>query len=371
MIRFNQPSIVSCAVLLMLLSGVYALAGNTYFVLLAGGNGERLWPLSNEQTPKQLLLLGPDGSLLTQAIDRISPLANKSAIWVSTTEKHEHRIRSAVGTKVGTVLVEPGARNTAPAILYCCMKIHATDPDATVVFLPADAFIPKREWPTFTDYLATAIDHAQGSSDIVLLGLKPAYPATGYGYIEYDVAHSKTNNPPYHVTHFREKPSYDVAQQYLEDGNKLWNIGTFVGRVQTFIDEYQKAAPEIYLAMCRYIQGIGRYEDVPKDSIDYAVTERSKSVSVLPVDVSWCDVGNIEVFLTLKQEYSTLHANFVSVDARNNLVDVPGQTVALVGVHDLCVVQANGALLITKRDQAEQVRSVVDLLRQSGYALSH
>lgn len=336
-----------------------------YYVLLAGGNGERLWPLSNEAKPKQLLPLGPDGTLLGQAIDRISAITDKKHIWVSTTEKHAAQIRSVVGDKTGHILVEPGSRNTGPAILYCCMKIYEVNPDAVIVFLPADAFIPKKEWLKYREFLVHSVDHAKNQDDIVLLGLEPTYPATGYGYIEFDDRELHNRQAPYRVTHFREKPSFDVAQQYLQEGNKLWNIGIFIAQAQAFIQEYKKAAPDMYEAMEQYLLGKASFNDIPKDSIDYAVMERSKKVSVLPVDFAWCDVGNIEVFLTLKQEYSTLNSNFVSIDSKNNLVDVPGKTVALVGVHDLCIVEVDGALLITKRDAAEKVRGVVDVLRQN------
>jgi mannose-1-phosphate guanylyltransferase len=340
-------------------------AGETYYVFLAGGNGDRLWPLSTDTLPKQLLPLGPEGTLLNQAIDRVGPLTDKQYMWISTTEKHAAHIRTAVGNKVGNILVEPGSRNTAPAILLCCMKIQEIDPSANVVFLPADAFIPKSDWSVFREFIVHAVDHAKKSKDIVLLGVHPTYPATGYGYIEFNADDAKHVQAPYAVTHFREKPSFDVAQQYLQEGNKLWNIGIFTAQAKTFIQEYKKAAPDMYEAVNQYINGKASYNDVPKDSIDYALMERSKQVSVLPVDFAWCDVGNIEVFLTLKQQYSTLNANYISIDAKNNLVDVPDRTVALVGVHDLCIVEVDGALLIIKRDQAEKVRGVVDVLRQT------
>lgn len=379
---FSSKKVASCSLVVMAFLAQTYLYGQgevpvnkekkeVYYVLLAGGNGERLWPLSSETTPKQLLSLGPDGTLLGQAIDRIGALSDKKHIWVSTTEKHAAQIRSFVGDKTGNILVEPGARNTGPAILFCCMKIYEVSPDAVIVFLPADAFIPKKEWSKFREFVTHAIDHAKSHDDIVLLGLEPTHPATGYGYIEFDDRELHNQQAPYRVTHFREKPSFDVAQQYLQEGNKLWNIGIFIAQAHTFIQEYKKAAPDIYESMERYIHGKASYNDVPKDSIDYAVMERSKHVSVLPVDFAWCDVGNIEVFLTLKQEYSTLNSNFVSIDSKNNLVDVPGRTVALVGVHDLCVVEVEGALLITKRDAAEKVRGVVDVLRQNAVRSSN
>lgn len=340
---------------------------NIYCVILAGGDGTRLWPLSRQSKPKQLLPLGSDATLLEQAIDRIAPLTPKEHIWISTTERHQPSIQDAVGNKVGRIVVEPGSRNTGPAILLSCMEIYAIDPQAIIIFLPADPFIPQRDWKKFRAFLEHAVDHVRSHDEIVLLGVEPTYPATGYGYIEFDMQESMQKDAPYKVTRFREKPSLEVAQQYIEEGNKLWNISIFCAQANTFVTEYQAVAPAMYKGVERYMAGQEEYQSVVSDSIDYAVMEHSKKISVLPVDFNWCDVGNIEVFLALKQQYNTLDANFIGVDSHNNLVDVPGKLVALIGVDDLCVVEVADALLITKRKSAEEVRGIVKLLKQGSY----
>ncbi len=338
---------------------------NVYCVIMAGGDGTRLWPLSRQTKPKQLLPIGSDKSLLEQSIDRIAPLIQKEYIWVSTTMQHESNIRQAVGSQVGCIIAEPSSRNTGPAILLCAMEIYAQDPQALIIFIPADAFIPKRDWKKWRSLLEHAIDYAALQEKIVLLGVQPTYPATGYGYITYDAAH--THNAPYPVTHFREKPSLEVAERYIEQNNNLWNISIFCAQAAVFMQEFQEHAPEMFNGVKAYCQKQGSYQSVVADSIDYAVMERSKRVVVLPVDISWCDVGNIEVFLSLKQQYNTLDANFIAYDAHNNLVDVPGKLVALVGVDNLCVVEVDDALLITKREDAENVRNIIKLLKQGSY----
>lgn len=340
---------------------------NVYCVILAGGDGTRLWPLSRQTKPKQLLPLGSDATLLEQAIDRIVPLIPQEFIWISTTKQHEQGIQDAVGKRVGRILVEPGSRNTGPAILLCCMEIHALDPDAVIVFLPADPFIPQRDWKKFRNFMEHAVHYASEHDEIVLLGVEPTYPATGYGYIAFDKQEAAQSDAPYKVTHFREKPSLEVAERYVDEGNNLWNIGIFCAQAATFMDEFNSTAPRMFAGVQGYLNNECSYQSVISDSIDYAVMEKSKKVSVLPVDFNWCDVGNIEVFLSLKQQYNTLDANFISVDSRNNLVDVPGRLVALVGVDDLCIVEVDDALLITKRKTAEEVRGIVKLLKQGGY----
>ena len=337
---------------------------NVYYVILAGGSGQRLWPLSRKKQPKQLLSLGSEATLLDQAINRVLMLTYEDFIWVSTTKELEASIRASLSGRIGNISVEPGSRDTGAAILLNCFEIYERDPNAVIVFLPADPFIPVRDNKKFAGFLEHAVDFVSTHDKITLLGVEPTHPATGYGYIEYDTA---TDGAPYPVMKFREKPSAEVAQQYLEKGNMLWNISIFCAKASVFLQEFKTYAPEIYAGVQQYKDGEASYDTVKAESIDYAIMEHSKQVHVLPVDFSWCDVGNIEVFLSLKQQYNTLDNNFIAVESSNNLVDVPKKLVALVGVEDLCVVETDDALLITKRNKAERVRSIVKLLKNSRF----
>jgi len=165
------------------------------------------------------------------------------------------------------------------------------------------------------------------------------------------------------VLKFREKPNKSVAERYIAEG-KLWNTGTFCAKARVFIDEFKQYAPEVFAGTTAFVQGAGRYEDVRSDSIDYAVLEKSNNVWVLPVNYVWSDVGNIEVFLSLKKQGSALQDKVMTVNARNNLVDVPNKLVALIGVDDLCVVDTGDVLLITKRSEAESVKKIVQKLER-------
>lgn len=333
-----------------------------YFVILAGGSGERLWPLSRQSKPKQLLAVGDEQTLLDQAINRVQPLAFRETIWVSTTKQHAPSIEKEVGKDVGRVLAEPGSRNTGPAILYSCFEIYKKDPEALIVFLPADPFIPSKDNEKFVQFLEHAIDFTAHNDAITLLGVKPTYPATGYGYIEFT---SGSQMAPYPVKKFHEKPSLESAKHYLESGNMLWNIGMFCGKASVFMEEFKAHAPEIYQGVSDFVNGKIPYETIKSDSIDYAVMEKSKRVAVLPVDFAWWDVGNIEIFLSIKDQYGALNKEkIVSTESENNLIDVPNKLVALIGVNNLCVVQTDEVLLITKREDAEKVRAIVKSLKQ-------
>ena len=339
---------------------------SVYFVVLAGGSGERLWPVSRRSLPKQLLTIDDsEKTLLERALDRVRPLAaDDSFLWVLTTTNHERAVSDRLGRHVGQVLVEPVARNTGPAIVDCCMRIAKIDPEALVVFLPADAFIPLEENSRFIKTIEDAVSFTHSNDSIALIGVKPHFASTGYGYIEYD----KTNQDPgtqlYKVEQFHEKPNHDRAVAYLENSSMLWNIGMFCGKVSVLVEEFKTTCPDLYQAVNSYQNAQLDYDSVPSISIDYAVIERSKRIWVKPADFKWCDVGNLSIFLDLKRQYVGLNQNVITVDSANNLVDVPDKLVALVGVNDLCIVQTSDALLITKRDEAEKVRSVVNQLKQ-------
>ncbi len=341
---------------------------NLFFVILAGGSGERLWPLSKQKKPKQLLVVGKQKTLLEQAIDRVKLIAHSNKnIIVSTTKRFEKQVHACVHNLVGDIIVEPGAKDTGPAILYTTLKIQEKHPDALLVFLPADPYIPVEDYPIFADGLTHAIECVEEHDDIALIGVHPTYPATGYGYIEFtDDADERTGL--HKVRKFHEKPSRAVADYYMNLNNMLWNIGIFCGKAQTFIQEFATHAPCMYEQVLAHVQGTGSFDDVEKISVDYAIIEKSNKVWVQPAHFSWCDVGNIGVLLSLKKEHNTLSDNSIEINAKNNLIDVPNKLVALIGVDDLCVVQTDNALLITKRTEAEKVRAVVNQLKSSEYS---
>jgi mannose-1-phosphate guanylyltransferase len=337
---------------------------DVYFVLLAGGNGERLWPLSRQEKPKQLLTVAGDKTLLEQALDRIVPLAHsKENIWVSTTPHHEKSIHACLRDRVGNIVVEPGLRDTGPAILYCCMELYKHNPNAVVIFLAADAFIPKDNYHKFQHTVMHGTLFAQENDAIVLFGVKPTFPATGYGYIEYDQHNLDMQSGAFKVVCFHEKPSQAVAHYYMDLDNMLWNIGMFGGNVSTFIKEFERSAPDIFKGVQAAFEGTGSYNDIKKISIDYAVLEKSSHVWVVPTDINWCDVGNIGVLLELQKEHNSLSPNTIALGAHNNLVQ--SKTLAvLIGVDDLCVVQTDDVLLITKKEDAERVKAIVGQLKQ-------
>ena len=330
---------------------------NRYIVILAGGKGERLWPLSRQTKPKQLLPFEQNSTLLEQTIQRVKKLVPQKNIWVVTTKQHEQSIKELVGAQVGTIIAEPLPRNTAPAILYTCLCIKEQNPQATVAFLPADHVIkPEKD---FSNALLTAMAYAHDHNLIALLGLKPTYAATGYGYIEYKQDHRDLHT----ISRFHEKPMLAHAKRYIKKSNMLWNIGIFCGTVATFIQEYELHAYELYKKITKFYATHHGYEDAQNISIDYALIEKSIKTVVLPVEFEWSDVGNLDVFLTAQKK--VIPSQVITIDAKNNVVQVPDKLVALIGVNDLCIVQTNDALVIAKRSEVEKVKLVVQQLHKN------
>ncbi len=331
-----------------------------YGVVLAGGSGERLWPLSRANKPKQLLALGSEKTLLEQSISRLRLVNNINAVCVTSAEKFVPHLDQY---EVDDIFAEPVARNTGPAILYTCLKIYDKDQNGVVVFAPADAYIPSEDSDRFAQSVSQMASFARDHACIMLMGVQPTYAATGYGYIEY--YEQKGRNSIFKVRQFKEKPSHELAQTYLRQSNMLWNICMFAAPVSVFIEEFKQHAPDMFQAMEAYMKGEGLYEDIPSVAVDYAVIEKSANSWVLPVDFSWCDVGNLEMFLSIKYLQNKEMTNVIQVNSANSLIEVPKKLVVLVGVDDLCVVETDDTLVITKRSEVEKIRDVVGQLKKN------
>lgn len=347
--------------------GGYSNKHHVYFVILAGGNGERLWPLSRKNKPKQLLSLYGNKTLLEQAVERVAVLAeSKDFIWVTTSSVHEDAVRCCLTDTVGTILVEPSARNTAAAIVFSCEQIYLQDPSAQVVFLPADPFIPYSEYGVFIDGIERALQFVQTQDALVLFGILPSYPATGYGYIEYGKETAAQEVNIHKVAMFHEKPTLSIAQEYVKNPFMLWNIGMFCAPVALFLQEAELHCPAIVSGVRSALYDPDYYSVIPAESIDKAIIEKSEKVWVLPMDFMWYDVGNVGVFLSLKEQEKSEHNNVIFINAKNNLVDVPHKLVALIDVDNLCIVETDDALLISRRDGLERVKELVHQLKKEG-----
>ncbi|MCA9552388.1 MAG: mannose-1-phosphate guanylyltransferase [Myxococcales bacterium] len=343
-----------------------------YVVVMAGGSGTRFWPASRKARPKQFLSIGQDGSLLRQTVDRVLPMVPPAQVYVVTGAVHaEHAQEDLPELPEGNVMVEPTGRNTAPCIGWATKAILHKDPDAVIAVLPADHYI--RDEEGFRDHLAAAFEAAAGG--IVLFGIVPDRPETGYGYIQRGGAKRPVAGHTVHpVARFVEKPDHPTALKYLAAGDYLWNSGMFVFSARAMDEELTRHLPELSRDLDRLVaapeQVEAIYPQLQSISIDYGVMERSDRTEVMPAAFTWSDVGSWEA---AKDVYPADEAENVALgdvflaDVRRSLVDArAGRFVAVVGLDDVVVVDTPDAVLVVRRDRSQDVKKVVTHLQTKG-----
>jgi mannose-1-phosphate guanylyltransferase/mannose-6-phosphate isomerase len=344
-------------------------------VVLCGGSGTRLWPLSRKALPKQFVPLIDGKSLLALTLERVAAVADKSAGVVCVgSEEHRFLVREAIGAArlVGSVILEPCARNTAAAMAMAALNAPATD--QLLLFCPSDHHIPDVD--AFTAMVRGAVPCARQGS-IVTFGVMPTFPSTGYGYIDKGFARDDGGHA---VGRFIEKPATDKAQQLLLTGNVLWNAGIFLCRADTLLAAMAQNAPDI-LASCREAMADAAIdqefvrpapmalEACRSESIDYAVIERHGDVAVFPFRGLWSDVGSWNAVADMcppDEQGNRIHGRGVVINASNNFMHAPNRCVVALGVDDLVIVDTPDAVLVTRRGAAEQVKLVVPELEKHG-----
>lgn len=334
-------------------------------VIIAGGSGTRFWPLSRKALPKQFLRFEKERSLLRATSERVAALV--AAEWVVCGRSHARLVRRDLPTlPAAHLLCEPAAKNTAPAIALALKHVHAEDPQAIMVVLPADHFV--RDPAAFRATLERAAVAAKDGG-IVTLGITPQRPDTGFGYIERG---AETAPGVWAVKRFVEKPPQEDAERFVAAGTYAWNGGIFVFRADTMLDLLREHAPEISQALAAYQPSDPASLDkafaaMPSISIDYAVMEKASGVKMVALDCGWSDVGSWDALPEV--ESADAHGNvgeLVAIDASRNIVRgaVAGKPVCLIGVDDLIVVDTPDALLVMKRGDAQRVREVVAALAE-------
>lgn len=342
-------------------------------VILAGGSGSRLWPLSRQSLPKQFLALDGDVTLLQTTINRLAPTILEKDVLIVTQEAH------AKGEAYHALLpyqslFEPVARNTAPAIALAAAYLSLSGTDPVMVVLPADHII--KEEVRFREHLDIAIQAAE-TGKLVTFGIKPTRPDTGFGYIK---ARHSADAQVLEVDRFTEKPDTATAERFLNDGHYFWNSGMFVWRASVILEEIKKHLPAVYQVIQAILEDAKGGADfqqavekhfisMPSISIDYGVLEKSDRVSLIPCDIGWNDVGSWQAVheISVKDKSgNALQGNVIAVGCKNSLIRSEKRLVAVIGVEDLCVIETADAVLISKSDQTQRVREVVDALQEKG-----
>lgn len=331
-------------------------------VIMAGGKGERFWPLSREKFPKQLLSLIGKRSLLQETVDRLLPLISPQDILVVTRRSLARAIeRQLPQVPRKNIISEPVGRNTAPCIGLAAKMIKE---DAVMVVLPADHIItPRRK---FLDTLKKAVTLAKETENLITIGIKPTYPATGYGYIE---AGNREKRQVFRVKRFVEKPDKKKAERFLKSGRFFWNSGMFVWRKSVILEAIEKYMPSLYqkLQMVSSKNISKLYPGLPNVSIDYGIMEKAKNSLVIPADFSWEDLGSwesLDKFLSRDREKNAIMGRVSMMDTQNCIMVNRKGLLAAIGVSDLIIISTEDVTLVFPKGKGQQVKKLVEKLRR-------
>ncbi len=350
-----------------------------YALIMAGGAGTRLWPLSRKDRPKPLLpLVDIERSMFQISVERLYPLFSPEEIFVVANEELTKGLREqAPDLPEANFIVEPLGRNTGPAVGLGAIHVRNRDPGAVMVVLTADHFIA--DVITFRRVLDATVRLASSGS-IITLGIQPTFAATGFGYIERGEKKAEINGiEAYDLKRFAEKPNREAAEAFLSTGCYSWNSGMFIWPVQRVMSEFAQHAPDIYVKLERIAAAIGtsRYTqelaqmwpEMRSVSVDFALMEHvTQDACVIPVDMGWSDIGNFETLyhvLSPRGENVSVGPDPLLIDTHRTLV-YSKRLVATIGVEDLIIVDTDDIVLVCRRDQAQDVRQLVERLQESG-----
>jgi mannose-1-phosphate guanylyltransferase len=348
---------------------------NYYAILMAGGVGSRFWPVSTSEFPKQFHdMLGSGDTLIQKTFSRLSKLIPVENILILTNEKYNNLVLEQLPmVKQEQVLLEPAMRNTAPCILYASLKIKKQNPDAVMVVAPSDHWI--EDEALFTENLKQCFDFCLNQNSLMTLGIKPTFPNTGFGYIEYN----KTDpNPIKTVNQFREKPDYETAKLFLASGNFLWNGGIFIWSVKSIVEAFEKFQPQM---MGLFLKGFENYNtnseakfindnyaNAENVSIDYAILEKAKNVYVLPAAFDWNDLGTWgslhEKLDKDANNNAVVNATVLLKNSSSNIISTSKDKLVIIdGLEDFIVVDKDNVLLIYPKSKEQEIKGVVASLK--------
>jgi mannose-1-phosphate guanylyltransferase len=344
------------------------LSPNLYGVVLCGGSGTRLWPLSRNHHPKQFLALGGNSrSLLQTSLDRLDGMIRKENRWLVLAPSHAPLAREQTEGIASRLIVEPEARNTAPAVALAAWELLKTNPNAVMMVLSSDHAI--NNIVGFEESMARAVTLAE-RDHFVVLGIRPTFPSTGFGYIETG---ADLEPGGFHVTSFREKPNQSTAEEFLRTGRYLWNAGMFIWKASTFWRAFKELQPE----MAALLESSTEknlpevYAKLPKSPIDIAFVEKASRVACVPALFDWNDIGSwaaVRECFPQDSSGNVTSGDCLTVDTRNCVLHSSGPLVATMGLKDTIVVATPDAVLVMPESMSQEVKQVVEGLKATGRA---
>ncbi|WP_431159187.1 mannose-1-phosphate guanylyltransferase [Winogradskyella poriferorum] len=344
---------------------------NYYAILMAGGVGSRFWPVSTQNFPKQFHdMLGTGETLIQKTFNRLAKLIPEENIFILTNERYNDLVFEQLPSVTKRqVVLEPAMRNTAPCILYASLKIQKENENAVMIVAPSDHWIENED--AFSHNVKTAFDFCESNNALMTLGITPTFPNTGYGYIEYDKA---STNEIKSVDQFREKPDYETAKSFLQQGNFLWNAGIFMWNVRIVVDTFKANQPELFSL---FESGISVYNTEFEDefirenygkaeniSVDYAIMEKSKHVYVIPATFDWNDLGTWgSLYDKLDKDdnaNAVVNSKVILDEASGNMIrSKKGKVVVVDGLNDYIIVDKDEVLLIFPKAKEQDIKKVL------------
>lgn len=346
-----------------------------FAVIMAGGVGSRFWPRSKERKPKQLIRIFGDNTMIQDTVYRLDGLVKKENIIIITNKIQKMRVREQLPEiPEENIVDEPFGKNTAACIGLASVLVKSKNPDAVIITLPSDHLIKDEE--QFKNCLRTAANYADKSGGLVTIGITPNRPETGYGYIQFD--EEGIEQSIYKVLTFAEKPNLATARRFIESGDFLWNSGIFIWRVDSILKEIKKYLPDLSDGLDKIESSIGTpdfekdlvqvYGQLKSISIDYGVMEKSDNVYLTKADFYWNDVGNWEAVYEISEKNEDGNSIVGDVYAQNTFGSYlfsPRKFTAAIGVENLIIINTNEALLVCHRNNAQDVRQIVDYLKMN------
>lgn len=345
-------------------------------VIMAGGRGERFWPRSRKDRPKQFLSLTEDGKTMIQhTVDRLLPMVEMEDIFIVTNENYVGLCQEQLPEiPKENIIAEPAARNTAPCVGLAAAIISKKYDDATMMVLPSDHLIKFND--IFIDALNTACAVAEQGENLVTIGITPTYPETGYGYIYFGKTEDSAHSNVYKVKRFVEKPNLETAKEYLASGKYLWNSGMFVWKVSTILNNFKELLPDTYDGLMKIKEAFGTpdFEETLKkefcafksESVDYGIMERAQNIYTIPGSFGWDDVGSwlsLERINTTNEFGNVVSGNVITIDSKNSIITGGEKLIAAVGLEDVIIVDTDDAILICSKENTQDVKRVIENLK--------
>ena len=345
-----------------------------YALILAGGSGTRLWPRSRRDSPKQMLALFSQRTMLQETFDRIAAIIPPDHVFIGTNQAYVDTVHEQLPeVPRKNIIGEPVGHGTAPSIGLTALHIQKRDPDAVMLSLHADHYIERAD-----DFRRAVLDaaHVAAQGHLVTLGIKPSQPETGYGYIHRgELIENIGEQPVYRVAQFVEKPNEATAIKYLQSGEYYWNSGIFAWKIETLFEEFATYLPKLNRQLKQMARVLSKRAEIKRiwntladETIDVGIMEKSKRVTVLPIDVGWSDVGSWATLLDLlpgDTQNNVVVGEHVGVNTSSSLLYSPNRLIATVGLADMIVVDTDDAILVCSKEDAQKVKHIVEELKKN------